>query len=181
VIIYPTARDDPAGAIPVYIVAAPDGKAIPVNFLVGAPVGPDFGPIPVRVVLGAGSGGSDQGNDASAIPVYLSTAADAMPVWDTAPYVPAPPIITTLSFTNGQPSGDIDVVGMMQAINAPGAPGTWAIVSNATMLALILQATNGQMVITNGLSIPAGDYEIEVSATNTDGTDLQTIHLIYDF
>jgi hypothetical protein len=180
-IIYPNARNNPAGAIPVYVVAGAGGKAIPANFLVGATVGPDFGPFPVRVALAGGGGGSNQGVDANAIPVYLSTAANAMPVWDTAPYVPAPPIITTLSFTNGQPSGDIDVVGQMAATNAPSAPGTWAIVSNATMLTLILQAITGQMVITNGMSISAGTYEIEVSATNTDGTDIQTIQIIYDF
>jgi hypothetical protein len=88
---YPNDRTDPAGAIPVYIVAAPtqppypsnqDGGAIPVIF--GPVGGINAGPVPVRI-LAAGGGPpwpSDQGQDAGAIPVFNSTAANAMPVWD---------------------------------------------------------------------------------------------------
>jgi hypothetical protein len=175
---WPNARNNPDGAIPVFL--SSDPKAIPIQVFSG-PAGPNFGPIPVRIVAGAGTPpfGNDQSNDNNAIPVYESTAANAMPVWEAVAAAPTPPIITTLSFTNGMPSGDIDVIGQMRATNASSAPGTWAIIENTTPLTLLLQATNGQFVITNGLSIVAGTYEVVISATNADGTDTQTIEIIY--
>jgi hypothetical protein len=93
---YPNDRTNPAGAIPVYIVSGPGGKAIPVNFLAG-PVSPNSGPIPVYVTGGAGTPpfGTDQGNPNNAIPVYISGAPNAMPVWDTAPAPPPVPVNTT--------------------------------------------------------------------------------------
>jgi hypothetical protein len=89
---YPNDRTNPAGAIPVYMVATPppgppwpnkqNNGAIPVNFIsVGTSAA--SGPIPVRIVANTGPGPewpSDQGQDAGAIPVYNSPAG--MPVWD---------------------------------------------------------------------------------------------------
>jgi hypothetical protein len=78
---YPTARNDPGGAIPVYIVAAPSAGppwpnkqingAIPITIM-GGPGSPHSGPIPVRIVAGPGPGPkwpSDQGQDAGAAPL----------------------------------------------------------------------------------------------------------------
>jgi hypothetical protein len=92
---YPNDRRDPAGAIPVYMVAAPppgppwpnkqNNGAIPVSFG-AAPITPNAGAIPVRIIAtgsppdAAGEWPSDQGQDAGAIPVYNSPAG--MPVWD---------------------------------------------------------------------------------------------------
>ena len=116
---YPNDRRNPEGAIPVYIVAAPvkppwpnnrgnSAAAIPIIF--GAqPVSPNVGPIPVRVVAGAGTApfGSDQGIDNNAIPVYESTAANAMPVVNVAPaeellapVTDVPPFITPTGIVN---------------------------------------------------------------------------------
>jgi hypothetical protein len=90
---YPNARNNPAGAVPVYIVTAPTpGPPWPSNQITGgipvifgtAPTTPNAGAIPVRVVAGTGPGPkwpSDQGQDAGAIPVFNSVAANAMPVW----------------------------------------------------------------------------------------------------
>jgi hypothetical protein len=95
---YPNDRNNPAGAIPVYLVGGPGGKAIPVNFVAGgATGGPASGPIPVYVTAGPGTPpfGTDQGNPNNAIPVYISGAPNAMPVWDTAPAPPPIPVNTT--------------------------------------------------------------------------------------
>ena len=81
--MYPNDRTNPAGAIPVYYGAAPPaGKAIPIIVMPGA-IGVAHGPIPVRVVAAPVNPPypNDQGNDASAIPVYDSVAPHAMPVW----------------------------------------------------------------------------------------------------
>jgi hypothetical protein len=78
---YPNDRTNPAGAIPVYLSSSP--KAIPIQVFSGAAT-PNSGPIPIRIVAGPGTPpiGNDQSNDNNAIPVYESTAANAMPVWD---------------------------------------------------------------------------------------------------
>jgi hypothetical protein len=91
---YPTARNNAAGAIPVYIVAAPPVNPFPPNAqtnilgaipvtMVAAPVVPNAGAIPVRVVAGPGTPpfASDQAQNDGAIPVYLSVSVKAMPVW----------------------------------------------------------------------------------------------------
>jgi hypothetical protein len=115
---YPNDRTNPAGAIPVYIVAGPGGKAIPVNFLDG-PVSSNSGPIPVNVVAGPGTPpfGSDQGNPNNAIPVYED--GNGMPVWaatGTPPLAIAenitPPLITPADIQN---SGTL----------LTADPGTW--------------------------------------------------------
>jgi hypothetical protein len=118
---YPNDRNNPAGAIPVYIVAGPGGKAIPVNFLAGgATGGSNSGPIPVYVVAGAGAPpfGSDQGNPNNAIPVYISGAPNAMPVWDTAPAPPPIPVNTTPPSIT--PTGTIN-----SGIPLSANPGIW--------------------------------------------------------
>jgi hypothetical protein len=91
---YPNDRRNPAGAIPVYMVATPpvgppwpnkqNNGGIPVNFV---PVGNAAanGPIPVRVVATGGAPDAegrwpnDQAIVSGAIPVYNSPAG--MPVW----------------------------------------------------------------------------------------------------
>jgi hypothetical protein len=77
---YPNDRTNPAGAIPVFLSADP--KAIPIQIFAGA-TGRNFGPVPVRIVAGPGTSpfGNDQSVNNNAIPVYESTAANAMPVW----------------------------------------------------------------------------------------------------
>lgn len=95
---YSNARNNPQGAVPVYIVAPPTPStnppnmqnnaqgAIPVN-IIAQGSSPISGPIPVRVVAGPGTPDSkgrfpnDQGNNAGAIPVYQSISPKAMPVW----------------------------------------------------------------------------------------------------
>jgi hypothetical protein len=92
---YSNERDNAAGAIPVYIVATPIRNlnppneqdnvqgAIPIQ-MVAPSTSPTAGAIPVRVVGDTSSGPwpSDQGQDAGAIPVYISASPKAMPVWD---------------------------------------------------------------------------------------------------
>lgn len=86
---YPNARNNPAGAIPVYM-APSNPKAMPIIIMAGA-TGPASGPIPIRIVAGpTGPGGTDQGVDANAIPVVESGAANAMPVWVAGGVAPGP-------------------------------------------------------------------------------------------
>jgi hypothetical protein len=91
---YPNDRRNPAGAIPVYIVAVPpvgppwpnkqNTGAIPVLFTT-APIVADSGAIPVRVIAtgsppdAEGRWPSDQNQSAGAIPVYNSPIG--IPVW----------------------------------------------------------------------------------------------------
>ena len=90
---YPSANTNAAASIHVYVVGTqvldynpPNTQdnaagAIPIN-LTTLDAFPDA--IPIRIVAGAGSGpfGSDQGNDANAIPVFYSDRWDSMPVWN---------------------------------------------------------------------------------------------------
>jgi hypothetical protein len=118
-IMYPNDRTNPAGAIPVYVVAGPVGGAIPVNFMAGAG-SPASGPIPVYVTGGPGTPpiGSDQGNPNNAVPVYISGAPNAMPVWDVAPAPPPIPVNTTPPSIT--PTGT-QVSGTMLTLS----PGVW--------------------------------------------------------
>lgn len=76
---YPNARNNAAGAIPVYLSSSP--KAMPI-VISTEPANAYSGAIPVRMVAApSGPGGTDQGVDANAIPVVESTAPNAMPVW----------------------------------------------------------------------------------------------------
>lgn len=119
VVNYPNDRTNPEGAIPVFIVGGPVGGAIPINIFAG-PVGVNSGPVPIRVVAGPGlAGGSDQGIDANAIPVYESAAPNAMPVWNVAPAIEIiPPEIDVPPFIT--PTG-IVTSGTVLTLN----PGDW--------------------------------------------------------
>lgn len=78
---YPNARSNPAGSIPVYL--SSDPKAVPIVMSAEPPTDAT-GPIPVRFVAAPapGSTSTDQGSDAGALPVVISSAPNAMPVWD---------------------------------------------------------------------------------------------------
>jgi len=91
---YPNDRTNPAGAIPVFLSSSP--KAMPITIESG-PTGVYSGPIPVYFAAGAGTPpfGTDQGNANNAVPVVISGAPNAMPVWDTAPGPPPVPVNTT--------------------------------------------------------------------------------------
>jgi hypothetical protein len=184
---YSNDRRDATGAIPVYMVATPpagppwpnkqNNGGIPVNFV---PVGTEAasGPIPVRIVAGTGPGPtwpSDQGQDAGAIPVFNSPAG--MPVWDATGTPPLPPpVITSLSFTNPLPIADIDLIGICTADNGPIE---WSLGANATPLNLVLGRLNGQLVITNGLIVTPGTYNVTIIATNSSAFDAEGIDIIY--
>jgi hypothetical protein len=186
---YSTDRNNPTGAMPVYLVAAPIPSdrypnkqnnaqgAIPVNFV--AVGNANSGAVPVRIVAGTGPGPewpSNQGDDAGAIPVFNSPAG--MPVWDATGAPPLPlPIITTLSFNNPIPPSDIEILGNCAADNGPVE---WSIVENRTSLDLRLNRLSGQFVIANGLIIISpSTYHITVAAANTTGFDAQDIELIF--
>jgi hypothetical protein len=175
-IAYPNDRSNPNAAIPVYIVAGPIGKAIPVNFLVGAPVGPDFGPFPVRVALAGGGGGTDQGVDANAIPVYLSTSANAMPVWDIAPAAPVlPPEVDEVTFTLELPvQSGVDVVGSCTATNGPV---TWYLASDETGLCRMTTGSGQIVIVDPTASAVPGTYALLVEATNPGGIGQGTMTL----
>ena len=89
---YPSDNQNAASSIPVYLVGTqvldydpPNTQdnvagAIPIN-LTSLDVFPNA--IPIRIVSGTGSSwGTDQGNDANAIPVFYSDRWDAIPVWN---------------------------------------------------------------------------------------------------
>jgi hypothetical protein len=186
---YPNTRDNPDGAIPVYMVAAPtlgppwpskqNNGGIPVNF-VAAPTTPNAGAIPVRVVTGTGPGPnwpSDQGQDAGAIPVYNSTSPKAMPVWNASgpPPIP-PPVITTAGFVNTLPSTDVVIVGTCQATNSPTG---WTVNNNGTILNLQISVGSGQLILLNGTSITADAYDVIVGCYNVSGFDSKHIYVIY--
>jgi hypothetical protein len=191
---YSNDRRDPTGAMPVYLVAAPAPGppwpsdqltgGIPVIFgLVG--ITPNSGPIPVRIVSGTGPGPkwpSNQGDDGGAIPVYNSTALNAMPVWDAtgAPPLP-PPIITASVFIHAYQDiiavGGIEIMGSCVATNGPV---TWSMGANATPLDLRINAISGQIVLTNGLdsAVTVGNYQFRVNAANSSAFDSETITII---
>ena len=88
---FPSDRMNPAGAIPIYLVAPPAvfggtaqnnaAGAIPI-FMTVAPLTPNSGAIPVRIVVGPSPGpkwSSDQSNDAAACPAYEDPLG--IPVW----------------------------------------------------------------------------------------------------
>jgi hypothetical protein len=127
---YPNARNNPAGAMPVYLVAPPinppwpnnqgnAGAAIPMNF-VAQGASPNSGPIPVRIVAGPGPGpiyGNDQGIDANAIPVFDDAAG--MPVWIASGTPPGlVPVNTTLPSITPT---DIQISGTILTMD----PGVW--------------------------------------------------------
>jgi hypothetical protein len=77
---YPNARNNPDGAIPVFLSTSPN--AMPIVMSVAVPTD-DSGPIPVYFVApGTPPFGSDQGNPNNAVPVVVSAVYNAMPVWD---------------------------------------------------------------------------------------------------
>lgn len=191
---YPNDRRNPAGAIPVYMVAAPapgppwpskqNNGAIPVIFG-AAPTKANAGAIPVRVVAGTGPGPkwpSDQGQNAGAIPVYNSVSPKAMPVWDASGPPPLPPpVINSTAFTNSFDnlivSGGVDVVGTCTATNGPVQ---WSMGTNSSGLTLLLSAGSGQLVITNGLTVVRDqEYHANIIATNPSGFDVEEITMIW--
>jgi hypothetical protein len=143
---YPNDRTNPAGAIPVYIVAGPGGKAIPVNFLSG-PSGPNFGPIPVNIVAGPGTPpfGNDQGNPNNAIPVY--EAGDGIPVW-AATGAPPSQISENTTPPSIAPTG-IQNSGTVLTMN----PGVW---TNSPTSYIYQWTRNGANIGTNSNTYTAG-------------------------
>jgi hypothetical protein len=106
---YPNARNNPDGAIPIYIVPTPapgppwpskqNTGAIPIS-MGAAPTTPNAGAIPVWIVTGPnapdaeGRWPNDQHNPAGAIPAYYS--AGGMPVWDAGGPAPINPPVNTV-------------------------------------------------------------------------------------
>jgi hypothetical protein len=89
---FPSDRTNPAGAIPIYLVAPPairggtaqnnPGGAIPI-FITVAPTNPNSGAIPVRIVAATGPGpkwSNDQSNDLAACPAFEDPTG--IPVWE---------------------------------------------------------------------------------------------------
>jgi hypothetical protein len=186
---YPNDRRNGDGAIPVYTVATPqpgppwpnkqNTGAIPIT-IVAAPITANAGAIPVRFVVATGPGPnwpSDQGQDAGAIPVYNSVAANAMPVWDASGPAPIPPpVITTAGFINTLPLTDVVIVGTCQATNSPTG---WTVNNNGTILNLQISVGSGQLILLNGTSITADAYDVIVGCYNVSGFDSKHIYVIY--
>lgn len=193
---YPNDRRNADGAIPVYIVAGPgipdsSGRlpniqnnangAIPINMLAGPPTTPNSGAIPVRIVAGPGTPvngkfPSDQGQDAGAIPVYNSTASNAMPVWQAGPAPLPPPVVTPSIFTLPTPTANPSVIGTCTATNGPV---TWSPGANASPLTVSIAAGSGQLVSMNGATVGPGTYQFNVIATNSSGFGAETITVNY--
>ena len=114
---YSNDRTNPAGAIPVFLSSSP--KAMPIQIFAG-PTGVYSGPIPVYFASGAGTPpfGTDQGNPNNAVPVVVSGAANAMPVWDTAP---SPPPLST----NTTPPSITPIGTVASGTLLTGSPGIW--------------------------------------------------------
>jgi hypothetical protein len=172
---YPNDRTNPAGAIPVYFSSGP--KAIPIKTF-SSSAGRNFGPIPVRVVAGPGSPpiGSDQGDDNNVIPVFESTASNAMPVWDAAPVAPIqPPVVSQSEFSYTLPViGGVDSLGNCIATNLPVI---WNLIDDQTGLCRI-SSGSGQLVIIDPNDVAApGTYLLTVQATNSGGNGLGTIRV----
>jgi hypothetical protein len=91
---YPNACANAAGAIPVYVVATPAVNYDPPNYqgnILGAipvnvtTISANPNAIPINIVATpTPSGGNDQGVITNAIPVYYSSANNAMPVWNAS-------------------------------------------------------------------------------------------------
>lgn len=161
--MYPNARNNPAGAIPVYTVAGPPG--IPIVLGV-EPTTPDAGAIPVRFVAApSGVRGSDQGIDANAIPVFTSSSPKAMPVWDVGTPAPLPPQPNPLTFSHILASlSPPQSLGMCTCTNGPA---TWSLISNDGLS--IVVSGSGQMVLTSLAGAGHGAFYPVVQASNADG------------
>lgn len=162
--MYPNARNNPAGAMPVYTVAGPPGMPITLGV---APATPDAGPIPVRFVTApSGPGGSDQGLDANAIPVFISSSPKAMPVWDVGAGAPLPPQPNPVTFTNAFEGFTTPrVLGTCTCTNGPA---TWSLIDSGG-LSLNIAAGSGQLVIMSMAGVSVGTFHAAVQASNADG------------
>ena len=167
---YPNARNNPAGAIPVYLSSSP--KAMPI-VLSSAPTTPAAGAIPVRIVAApSGPGGTDQGVDANAIPVVESTASNAMPVYNVGAAPPLPPEVVESTFTRA-----------FATTNPPVALGTCTVVSGTVNwsiidpggLNLIIAAGSGQLLLMSLAGASVGTFYAVVQAANSDGVGQGTI------
>jgi len=159
---YPNARNNPAGAIPVYLSVA--SNAMPIVMEV-QPIGFESGPIPVYFVTAPINPPypNDQGNPASAIPVIESVAPNAMPVWETGIAPPSAPVNTilpvisptgpvahgaTLTVNNGTWSGSPTIFYYGWARNGIGIAGAntntyvTTIVDQGAIISAIVQGQN---------------------------------------
>lgn len=181
---YPNARNNPNGAIPVYVVSAPTPTprypnkqnnpqgAIPVVF-VARPTTPNSGAIPVVVVIGSGPGPkwpSDQRQAAGAIPVFNSASPKAMPVWNAVPS-PAPPVVINADFYTNTSLGVGQDVGTVTAYNNPTG---WSIIGGNPNGNMFIINYAGRIILFNG-PIPPGIYTLTVQAINPDGAGQGTV------
>jgi hypothetical protein len=173
---YPNARNNPAGAIPVYLSSSP--KAMPVVMGV-QPTTPNAGAIPVYFVsapTGSPPFPNDQGNANSAIPVIVSAAANAMPVWDTAPAPPPdPPIANDTTFTANLDS--ITLPDLLGVCTCQNGPGTWSVVLGGG-LNLLMAGSSGQLILMDANGIFAGTYNAIVQVSNANGNSRADIEII---
>lgn len=162
--MYPNARDNPAGAMPVYTVAGSPGMPITLG---AAPATPDAGPVPVRFVIApSGPGGSDQGLDANAILVFTSSSPKAMPVWDVGTGAPLPPEPIPATFS--QPFDTTNPPALLGICTCNNGPATWSLISNAG-LSLNLSSGSGQLIWLNKTGASVGTFNVVVQASNADG------------
>lgn len=171
---YPNARNNPAGAIPVFLSSSP--KAMPI-VLSSAPTVPNAGAIPVRIVAApSGPGGTDQGVDANAIPVVESASPKAMPVWNVGSAPPLPPEVVESTFTRP-----------FAGLNPPLALGNCTVVSGTVNwslidpggLNLIIAAGSGQLLLMGLAGASVGTFYAVVQASNADGVGQGTITIIF--
>lgn len=162
--MYPNARNNPAGAMPVYTVAGSPGMPITLG---SAPATPDAGPVPVRFVAApSGPGGSDQGMDVNAIPVFTSSSPKAMSVWDVGTPAPLPPQPNPVMFSNALEGFTAPrVLGTCTCTNGPA---TWSLIDSGG-LSLNIASGSGQLVIMNMAGVSVGIFHAVVQASNVDG------------
>lgn len=165
---YPNDRSNPAGAIPIYLVAGPGGGAIPVNFLAGA-TGVASGPIPVRVVAGPGTAhGSDQSIDANAVPAYED--GSGMPVWLAAGI---PPLREPIN----QTAPSISPAGIVTSgVTLTADPGIWD-TADSYMYQWTRNGANIAGMVTNIYTTGVIDRNttigVKVVASNAGGDSLE--------
>lgn len=162
--MYPNTRNNPAGAMPVYTVAGLPGMPITLG---AEPATPNAGPVPVRFVAApTGPGGSDQGIDANAIPVFTSSSPKAMPVWDVVTPAPLPPQPNPVTFSHVFDSFNPPAV--LGTCTCTNGPATWSLIGTDG-LNLSIASGSGQLVMLSKAGASVGIFHVVVQASNVDG------------
>jgi hypothetical protein len=172
IVFYPNSRDNPAGALPVYLSASPKAMLITMG---AQPTVPDAGAIPVRFVTAPTNPPypNDQGNDTSAIPVVVSASLKAIPVWDVVTPAPLPPEVISSTIT--RVLSTLNPPTVLGVIACNNGPATWSIINNPGPLNLFMSGTSGQLLIMSIVGTALGVFPVLVEASNVNGAGVGTV------